>query len=128
MSVVSITATSISLSWSVPSDSVVTSSKVTWQELSSSGITYTSGSITDTSYTIGGLKSTTVYNITITVTNTIVSTDSHPIIISTGTECMAICIVALLHEQFYITFSYSLQSQTSMTVVSLTTLQQLLVE
>ena len=76
MSVVSIAATSISLSWSVPSDSVVTSSKVTWQELSNGGITSTSGSITDTSYTIEELESTTIYNVTVTVANALTAIPS----------------------------------------------------
>ena len=50
--VTSITATSISLSWSVPSGSVVTSSEVMWREASSGTSEGTSGSLTDTSYTI----------------------------------------------------------------------------
>ena len=93
VSVTSITATSISLSWSVPSDSVVTSYEVTWQALSSNTDTTlgtdsdegsgTSGAITDTSYTIEELEITTIYNVTVTVTNAAGSTDSHPFIIST---------------------------------------------
>ena len=88
VSVTSITATSISLSWSVPSGSVVTSYEVMWQALSSgdednddegSG---TSGSITSTSYTIQELESNTVYSVTVTVTNAAGSTVSHPIIIT----------------------------------------------
>ena len=86
MSVASISATSISLSWSVPSDSVVISSQVIWQVVdSSSGAFGSSGSLTDTSYTIEGLVTTTIYNITVIVTNTAGSTESHPIIVSTGT-------------------------------------------
>ena len=85
ISVVSITTTSISLSWSIPSGSVVDSYVVTWQELSSDGgAIFTSGSITDTSYTIEALQSTTIYNITFIVTNTFGNARSHPIIISTG--------------------------------------------
>ena len=87
MSVASISATSISLSWSVPSDSVVISSQVIWQVVDSSiGAFGSSGSLTDTSYTIEGLVTTTIYNITVIVTNTAGSTESHPIIVSTGTE------------------------------------------
>ena len=82
--VTSITATSISLSWSVPSGSVVTSSEVMWREASSGTSEGTSGSLTDTSYTIDQLESTTIYNITVTVSNTAGSTDSQPVIISTS--------------------------------------------
>ena len=83
ISVIHITATSISLSWSVPSGSVVTSSEVMWRDLSSGGSTAmteddgagsssgdgttvtvidteksgTSGSVTGTSYTIENLES-----------------------------------------------------------------------
>ena len=86
MSVASISATSISLSWSVPSDSVVISSQVIWQVVDSSiGAFGSSGSLTDTSYTIEGLVTTTIYNITVIVTNTAGSTESQPIIVSTGT-------------------------------------------
>ena len=97
---VSATSTSISLSWSLPSDSVVDSSEVVWQEISnamdsdgngtsestggdkSSG---TSGSITDTRYTIKNLTNGTSYIITVTVTSVAGSTVSHPIIITTLT-------------------------------------------
>ena len=84
----SITSTSISLSWSVPSGSVVTSYEVTWQALSSGdqanndGDSGTSGSITSTSYTIQELESNTVYSVTVTVTNVAGSTVSQPIIIT----------------------------------------------
>ena len=96
--VTGITATSISLSWSVPSGSVVTSSEVMWQVFSSgggSGSTSeaadddgsgTSGSITSTSYTIQELESGTNYSITVTVANAAGSTVSHPILITTSEE------------------------------------------
>ena len=77
--VTSITATSISLSWSVPSGSVVTSSEVMWREASSGTSEGTSGRLTDTSYTINQLKMATKYTITVTVSNTAGSTDSQPI-------------------------------------------------
>ena len=78
-----ITATSISLSWSIPSGSVVTSYEVMWRALSTNddGGSGTSGSITSTSYTIQELESNTVYSVTVTVTNAAGSTISHPIII-----------------------------------------------
>ena len=87
VSVTSITSTSISLSWSVPSGSVVTSYEVMWRALSSGdeanddGGSETSGSITSTSYTIQELESNTVYSVTVTVTNAAGSTVSQPIII-----------------------------------------------
>ena len=86
ISAVSNTASSISLSWSIPRDSVVDSYEVTWEELSNDGGDIsTSGNITDTNYTLKKLQSTTIYNITVTVTNIFGTTHSHPIIISTGT-------------------------------------------
>ena len=109
----SATSTSISLSWSVPSDSVVTSYEVTWREISSGGSgnstaeandgsgttgstgggpttvsgdgeSGTSGSITDTSYTIEELRNSTSYVITVTVTNAAGNTVSHSIRTTTG--------------------------------------------
>ena len=91
ISVVSITATSISLSWSVPTDQMVTSSEVIWQvlrnetaitEADSDGI---SGSINVTSYmyTIYGLKSSTSYRITVTVTNIAGNNTSSLVVITT---------------------------------------------
>ena len=87
VNVTSITSTSISLSWSVPSGSVVKSYEVMWQALSSGdeanddGGSGSSGSITSTSYTIQELESNTVYSVTVTVTNAAGSTVSQPIII-----------------------------------------------
>ena len=85
INVTSISSTSISFSWSVPSGSVVTSYEVMWRALSSGdddGGSGTSGSITSTSYTIQELESNTVYNVTVTATNAAGSTDSQPIIIT----------------------------------------------
>ena len=74
---ISATATSISLSWSVPSGSVVTGSEVMWHDLSSGGSTAmtdddegsgTSGSITGTSYTIS-FNNSSNYSITIILVN-----------------------------------------------------------
>ena len=83
---VSTTATTISLSWSVPSGSVVTSSEVMWQRSRSSA--GTSGEITNssTSYTIEGLESGTFYSITVRVANAAGSTDSTLINVSTSKE------------------------------------------
>ena len=88
VTVTTITATSISLSWSVPTDQMVTSSDVMWQVFSPStevDSNVTSGRITVTSYihTIKGLKSSTNYAITVTVTNIVGSSTSSPMIITT---------------------------------------------
>ena len=84
VSVTSITATSISLSWSVPSGPVVTSYEVMWHEAGSGMTEMTSGSLTDTSYTIEQLDSTTIYTITVIAINSAGNTDGLPVIISTG--------------------------------------------
>ena len=86
MSVTSIIATSISLSWSVPSGLEVTSYEVMWRTLSSGdeadddGGSGTSGHITATSYTIQDLESFTIYSITVTVINEDGYAVSQPII------------------------------------------------
>ena len=97
MSVTSIAATSISLSWSVPSDSVVTSYEVMWRETDSGSTEMTSGSLTDTSYTIEQLDSTTIYTVTVTATNQAgISTDSLPIIISTGILLLRVFMISTI--------------------------------
>ena len=92
--VTAITATSISLSWSVPSGSVVTSSEVMWRVFSTTKADddegrVTSGSITSTSYTIQELESGTNYSITVTVANAAGSAVSHPILINPRRACAA---------------------------------------
>ena len=72
---VSTSFTSISLSWSVPSGSVVTSYEVVWQRDTSLGCSADdegSAAITDssTSYDIVGLEEGQTYTITVTATNT----------------------------------------------------------
>ena len=89
--VTAITATSISLSWSVPSGSVVTSSEVMWRVFSTTKAdddegSGTSDNITSTSYTIQELESGTNYSITVTVANAAGSAVSHPILITTSEE------------------------------------------
>ena len=88
---VSTTATSISLSWSVPSGPVVEGYEVKWRPLSDStgspqneGDEVTSGVIAATSYTLEGLETRAVYNITVTVHTAQQITVSQPIITSTG--------------------------------------------
>ena len=83
MDSIKVTSNSITLSWSV--DKYVTSSEVVWRA-SNGGVTTkadgdegTSGRITDSTYTIGGLKSDTEYTITVTVVNPAGSMTGPPI-------------------------------------------------
>ena len=67
------TATSISLSWSVPSGSVVTEYLIEWQRDTSVGCSdkdQGNTTITDTSYTISGLDEDSRYTITVIASNT----------------------------------------------------------
>ena len=110
VNVTSITATFISLSWSVPSGSVVTSYEVMWRALSSGdeasddGGSGTSGSITSTSYTIQELESNTVCSVTVAVTNAAGSTITHPITIP---RMIIIIYVSNLHSMLNIHTYYS---------------------
>ena len=81
-----ITATSISLFWSVPSGSVVTSYEVMWQRDTSVGcsdVDEGSGTInTDhitTGYAISGLEEDSLYRINVTAVNSIASVVSETI-------------------------------------------------
>ena len=89
MVVTAITATSISLSWSVVGGSVARS-EVVWRE-TDRGTESSSGSLTGTSYTIDQLESTTIYTVTVRASNAGGTTDSQPITFSTG---IAIHIIA----------------------------------
>ena len=93
MSVSSITASSISLSWSVASGSVA-SWEVVWRE-TDRGTESSSGSLIGTSYTIDQLESTTIYTVTVRASNVAGTTDSQPITFSTG-ECV-ICYTCKLY-------------------------------
>ena len=87
LSIDSTTATSITLKWSVSSDSDVEKYIVTWEETNS--VTSLTVTITDhsaTTYTLMGLESDTMYSITVTVVNAIGSTTSTPILVSTSHE------------------------------------------
>ena len=90
MSVSSITASSISLAWSVASGSVA-SWEVVWRE-TDRGTESSSGSLTGTSYTIDQLESTTIYTVTVNATNVAGTTSSQPILVSTGV-CQKLLIV-----------------------------------
>ena len=77
-----ITATSISLSWSVASGSVARS-EVVWRE-TDRGTESSSGSLTGTSYTIDQLESTTIYTVTVRASNVAGTTDRQLVTFSTG--------------------------------------------
>jgi len=79
----STTATTISLSWSVPSGSVVESYEVVWI----GGGIRSSAAITDgsTSYTITPLEEETSYTITVTATNAAGSAVSDQVFGTTST-------------------------------------------
>ena len=86
VSVVTTTATSISLSWSVPSGSMVTSYEVMWQRDTSVGCSYededsrtiNTNSIS-TGYVISGLEEDSLYRITVTAVNSFGSIASNPV-------------------------------------------------
>jgi hypothetical protein len=84
VSVTSITATTVSLFWSVPRGSVVNHSVVEWQE-SDSNSTFTSSIVSDFAYTIRGLRNSTVYSVVVTVINAAGSVASQ-IAVSTSEE------------------------------------------
>ena len=93
VTVSSTTATTISLSWSVPSGSVVDSYEVVWETDSSA--TITDGSIT--SYTITGLEEETNYTITVTATNAAGSAASEPVTGATLRPGNNVCVWGLHH-------------------------------
>ena len=77
MSIDSTTATSISLRWSVSSDSLVDRYVVMWEK--SNSATSVTVTITDpsvTTYTLMGLESEATYSITVTASNAILVTTS----------------------------------------------------
>ena len=84
VSVVSISATSISLSWSVSSGGRVDSWEVAVRQPDNRGTTKSSGPLSLTTYTISQLEPTTLYTLTVSATNVAGTTNSTPIIVSTG--------------------------------------------
>ena len=92
MVVTAITATSISLSWSVASGSVVRS-EVVWRE-TDRGTESSSGSLTGTSYTIDQLESTTIYTVIVRASNAAGTTDSQLVTFSTGMYNLSIIKLA----------------------------------
>ena len=91
MSVVSISATSISLSWSVSSGGRVDSWEVAVRQADNRGTTISSGPLSLTTYTISQLEPTTLYTLTVTATNVAGTTNSTPIIVSTGKSIVLAC-------------------------------------
>ena len=89
MVVSAITATSISLSWSVASGSVARTD-VLWRE-TDRGTESSSDSLTGTSYTIDQLESTTIYTVTVRASNVAGTTDSQLITFSTGMYSKFLC-------------------------------------
>ena len=83
----SITASSISLSWSVASGRVA-SWEVVWRP-TDRGTESTSGSLPGNTYTIHHLDSSTIYTVTVTATNVAGTTDSTPILFSTGMKWLS---------------------------------------
>ena len=86
VNVTSITSTSISLSWSVPSGSVVDSYEVMWQRDTSVGYSdedEASGIINtnsiSTSYVISGLEEDSLYRTTVTAVNSIANVVSETV-------------------------------------------------
>ncbi|CAI8037862.1 Phosphatidylinositol phosphatase PTPRQ [Geodia barretti] len=84
VSVSSITATSISLSWNVSSGRVA-SWEVVWRP-TDRGTESTSGPLSGTTYTINQLDPSTIYILTVRATNVAGTTDSTPILFRTVTE------------------------------------------
>ena len=95
----SITATSISLSWSVSSGRVA-SWEVVWRP-TDRGTEVTSGPLSGTTYTIHQLEPSTIYTLTVTATNVAGTNTSLPIIVYTGTEILYI-LSELLNYYNYI--------------------------
>ena len=86
--VTAITATSISISWSVVGGSVA--SGVVWRE-TDRGTESSSGSLTGTNYTIDQLESTTIYTVTVRASNAAgITTECQIIMVSTGRKIMAL--------------------------------------
>ena len=122
MSVSSITASSISLSWSVASGSVA-SWEVVWRE-TDRGTESSSDSLTGTSYTIDQLESTTIYTVTVRASNVAGTTDSQPITFSTG-ECVATPASSIIAAVFQLQhLMFARQRVLPLHVLSLTTQQE----
>ena len=91
VSVVSISATSISLSWSVLGEERVDSWEVAVRQADNRGTTISSGPLSLTTYTISQLEPTTLYTLTVSATNVAGTTNSTPIIVSTACNKSFLC-------------------------------------
>ena len=84
LSVDSTTATTITVRWSVSSDSLVDRYVVMWEKSNSAAsVTVTITDPSATTYTLMGLESEATYSITVTASNAVGSTTSTPILVST---------------------------------------------
>ena len=107
LSVVEATGTSISISWTIPSGSVVDSHVVMWDSGSVVDSAMLSGSAT--SYTITGLEEGGSYSITVTAVNVAGRTDSNTLSATTPTA-EGVCV----HMD---SFLHTLTAPTSITIV-----------
>ena len=88
VSVLSVSDTAISLSWMISNSSIISHSEVVWSSVTDEEAGSSGNLTTETrSFTIQELDSSTIYNITIFVSNIAVTSNSQPIIVSTGTVC-----------------------------------------
>ena len=93
-SVDSTTATSITLRWSVSSDSLVDRYVVMWEKSNrAASVTVTITDPSVTTYTLMGLESETAYSITVTASNAVGSTTSTPVLVSTMEGNNTVCYV-----------------------------------
>ena len=99
VSVSSITATSISLSWIVSSGRVA-SWEVVWRP-TDRGTENTSGPLSGTTYTILQLDPSTIYTFTVSATNVAGTTDSTPILFSTGGKVKSPLFIFILATLFW---------------------------
>ncbi|CAI8019336.1 Collagen alpha-1(VII) chain, partial [Geodia barretti] len=83
LAVLSVTPTSISLSWSVGSGSVM-GWEVFWRDSNGNVTENTSGSLSGTNYTINDLLTTTSYSVRVRAVNVVGTTESPHIIIVTS--------------------------------------------
>ena len=109
VNVTSITSTSISLSWSVPSGSVVTSYEVMWQRDTSVGCSdedEASGIINtnsiSTSHVISGLEEDSLYRITVTAVNSIANVVSETVTAMTKEAGEKYCWSCSIEVNLYI--------------------------
>ena len=91
VTVTSTTATTISISWSVPSDSLGERYEIMWEREGIRG----SATITDgsTNYIIMGLEAEANYTITVAASNGAGRADSDPLTVTTGKAGSIMCVI-----------------------------------